>query len=641
MATYLGNTQVTGIYLGTAPIQGIYVGTTQVYASGPSFASVSPTQGVVGTSVTITGSGFGGGTPTVTIGGTAATGVSVSSDTSLTCTVPSLARGTQDIVITVAGVSVTASSAFTVQALPTITNVYPTSGVSGDGILINGTNFSLPAIVTIGGLQAGGLSILSTSQLLCTVPALTTAGAKDIEVATSDGRITASNAFTFYKAPTFSSVSPTSGTAGTSITISGSGFGSGASPITVTIDGVSATNVAPSTTLLSCTVPTLTTAGAKTIAIVTPGGTATGSFTYNLQAPTYTGISPNYGTAGTTITINGTNFAPSATTVTVGGVTASGVNVSSSTALTCTVPSGLASNTAHNVTVTTSGGSATGPGAFTNYNAPTISSTSPATIYPGTTGTISGTNFVPGGTTVAVGGVAATVTATTSTSITFTTPTIGSEGTKAVAVTTPGGTISTATTYYNIHSPATTIYMTVGSGNYTIPAWCNKIDVIVVGSGGGGNGGGAGFNNGGGGGAGTFSASTIIRGTDINWTYPTLSYSIGAVGAGAPNATGPGTNGSATTAASEVPNKAISGAGGVGGKGQGTQQAGYAPGGYTFNGVTYNGGSGGSGGLGSPYTAAGAGTGGGGGGGGGGILVGLGTPGGAGGPGIVWFRAYQ
>jgi IPT/TIG domain len=83
-------------------------------AGGPVVSSISPTSGPVagGTSVILTGTGLTGATR-VTVGGNAATGLSVSSDTSMTFTAPAGAAGAAPVVVTTpAGVS-GAATAFT------------------------------------------------------------------------------------------------------------------------------------------------------------------------------------------------------------------------------------------------------------------------------------------------------------------------------------------------------------------------------------------------------------------------------------------------------------------------------------------------------------------------------------------------
>lgn len=70
-------------------------------APAPTIASIDPDEGSVagGTAVTITGTGFRPGA-TVSIGGVPATGITVASATSITCTTPAGAVGDADVVVT-------------------------------------------------------------------------------------------------------------------------------------------------------------------------------------------------------------------------------------------------------------------------------------------------------------------------------------------------------------------------------------------------------------------------------------------------------------------------------------------------------------------------------------------------------------
>ena len=242
--------------------------------------------------------------------------------------------------------------------------------------------------------------------------------------------------------PTYASVSPAAGKTGDTITVTGTNFVTGST--TVTVGGLSATSVSvTNATTLTCAVPSgLGHATAYAIAITTPGGTATsGSVFTNYNAPTVTSSSPSSGLAGATLTLGGTNFIVGGTSVTVGGIAAGSVNVSSTSALTCTVPAGLTQGSTYDIIVTTAGGSGTRSAAFTaSYIAPTIGSFS--TIPNGGSSgsvTITGTNFYAGAS-VSVGGTAATsVVVNSTTSITCTFP-AKATGTYSVTVTSLGGT---------------------------------------------------------------------------------------------------------------------------------------------------------------------------------------------------------
>jgi len=121
--------------------------------------------------------------------------------------------------------------------------VTPSTGSTAGGtaivIGVSGVNGGTTT-VTIGGNACTSIAVYST-QINCTTPA-GTAGQKDIVVTQSSGSVTLTNGFTYATPPTVSSVSPNSGNGagGTSITITGSNFVSGA---TVTVGGSSCTSV--------------------------------------------------------------------------------------------------------------------------------------------------------------------------------------------------------------------------------------------------------------------------------------------------------------------------------------------------------------------------------------------------------------
>lgn len=78
-----------------------------------------------------------------------------------------------------------------------------------------------------------------------------------------------------------------------------------------------------------------------------------------IPPPTYTSVSPASGKSGDTVTITGTNFVSGNTTIKFGTTDATSVNVTSSTSLTCVVPSLGTSNATSAITITTPSGSVT------------------------------------------------------------------------------------------------------------------------------------------------------------------------------------------------------------------------------------------------------------------------------------------
>jgi len=168
---------------------------------------------------------------------------------------------------------------------------------------------------------------------------------------------------------TLSSLAPASGptSGGTVVTLTGSGFVSGAS---VSVGGVAATGVTfLSASQLRATTPAGT-AGAKSVQVTNPSGqsvTLASAFTYQAPSstPTLTSISPTSGptAGGTVITLTGTNFG-NTVLVRFNGVAAqiqSATRQGGVVTIRCTAPQGV---TTGMVTVET-GGTTANAGTFT------------------------------------------------------------------------------------------------------------------------------------------------------------------------------------------------------------------------------------------------------------------------------------
>src|SRR2546429_15773 len=144
----------------------------------PSIASLNPTSGLVGASVTIAGANFGAtqGTSTVTFNGTAATPTSWSA-TSIVAPVPSGAT-TGNVVVTVGGVASNGVSFTVTVPAPSITSLSPTSGIIGTSVTIAGANFGATqgtSTVKFNGTVATPTSWGATS-IVAPVPAGATTG---------------------------------------------------------------------------------------------------------------------------------------------------------------------------------------------------------------------------------------------------------------------------------------------------------------------------------------------------------------------------------------------------------------------------------------------------------------------------------
>ncbi|MDW8217865.1 MAG: FG-GAP-like repeat-containing protein, partial [Acidobacteriota bacterium] len=208
--------------------------------------------------------------------------------------------------------------------------------------------------VTFNGVNAT-FTLNSPTQVTAIVPTGATTG--PIAVTTPGGTATSQAPFVVIPSLSITSFTPTSGSVGTVVTITGTNF---ANVTRVTFNGVSATFTVNSPTQITATVPTGATTGP--IAVTTPDGTTATSQTpfVVVQPPTITSFAPTSGVVGTAVTITGTNF-EGATGVTFNGLSAR-FTVRGGDQVTATVPVGA---TTGPIAVTTPGGTATSRTNFT------------------------------------------------------------------------------------------------------------------------------------------------------------------------------------------------------------------------------------------------------------------------------------
>lgn len=249
-------------------------------------------------------------------------------------------------------------------------------------------------------------------------------------------------------APTISVSSPASGLAGTTVTLTGTGF---TGVTAVTFGGVPASSfVVVSATRITAVAPSG--AGTVQIVVTASGGTSNGiNFTYTTATPVITSLTPAQGpvSGGNSVNLTGSGFS-GATAVKFGTVNAA-FTVVSATQATAIAPASGGPATV-NVTLTTPGGTSNGA-PYTYLNAPTLTAVSPnqGSSAGGSTVTLTGTGL-SGATDVTFGGVPATsFTVVSATQITAVTPG-GLTGAAPVTVTTPAG--STPGTVYYHYLPA-------------------------------------------------------------------------------------------------------------------------------------------------------------------------------------------
>ena len=250
-------------------------------ADPPTITGFAPTSGPVGTEVTIVGTNFTG-VAAVRFGGQAAGTFFVDSGSQIRAIVPSGAvTGTLDVVAD--GGTATSAQSFVVVGGPKITAFTPTRGSVGTEVTIVGSNLGGITAVTFGGQPSGTFFVDSASQLRAVVPAGAATG--PISVSGRSGTAVSSQSFVVLGAPTITAFTPTRGTVGTEVTVSGGNF---TGVTAVAFNGTAATSFAvDSATRLRAVVPDGATTGP--ITVTNANGTATSSGNFEVTQPPASG----------------------------------------------------------------------------------------------------------------------------------------------------------------------------------------------------------------------------------------------------------------------------------------------------------------------------------------------------------------
>ena len=308
--------------------------------------------------------------------------------------------------------------------VPTISNISPANAAAGSGaftLTVTGTNFISSSSVLFNG-TARTTTFVSATQLTAAILAADVAstGTPLVVVSNPTPGGGPSNSVTFTitapsnPVPTVTALSPTSvaaGSAGFTLTVTGTNFVSGAF---INFAGTNRLTTFVSSTQLTTAITAADVATAGTPAVFVnnpnPGGGASNSINFNVTAasnpvPTMTNISPTSMAAGSiafTLTVNGTNFV-SNSVVNFNGA-AKVTTFVSATQLTAQIQSidvETAGNAAVTVTNPTPGGGTSNSVTFTisgtTNPVPTITALSPNNVSAGSapfTLTVTGTNFV-------------------------------------------------------------------------------------------------------------------------------------------------------------------------------------------------------------------------------------------------------
>src|SRR5438093_1130300 len=355
---------------------------TLTIGSGPNITSVSPTSAAIGTPVTITGTGFGNarGTGSVLLGSINGL-VATWSDTQIVALVAP--NSTSATVQVLQGGSSSNVLSFTV-ATPAVTSVTPSSGGAGTQVTISGSGFG--ATQGIGKVLLGTTIGLVMSWSDTSVVASVASGSSSGTAQVFQNGVW-SNAVNFsVTAPNVTSVTPASGTAGTQITIIGSGFGATQGTGRVTLGTAYGVVIMWSDYHV---VATFTTGSTYRTYQIIMTGLSSNSVNFTVITPMITSVSPTTATAGTQVTISGSGFGPAQANGKVWLGTAYGSVVSwSDTQVTATVATGSAAGTAQILQ----------NGVWSNSlpfstGLPQINTVTPASAVPGSQVTISGSSF--------------------------------------------------------------------------------------------------------------------------------------------------------------------------------------------------------------------------------------------------------
>jgi hypothetical protein len=297
---------------------------------------ITPSSGLAGSKVTLSGSGWNPGAITFKFGGVNWVGVTATADGNGQIT---LATGADKVIPTSAGAGIKVvegtdtaaqSGTFNFTVTPRVLTLTPSSGPMGTNVLVTGSDMTHDGTIAAGSLTFGGnnwntypgvspypINIDTSGSLFpttLTVPTGATLGANNV-VAIDSGTLIAAGAFTVTK-PTIA-VSPTTSPKGTTVTITGAGwlpnksvtidfkaFGSAVvlSTLTTIPDGTG--NIAA-----SMAVPATAATGANTISAYDAKGNSATDATYTVPGAAIT-VTPTEGSVTTSVTVAGTGFNP-------------------------------------------------------------------------------------------------------------------------------------------------------------------------------------------------------------------------------------------------------------------------------------------------------------------------------------------
>ncbi|GAM21561.1 hypothetical protein SAMD00019534_047360 [Acytostelium subglobosum LB1] len=409
----------------------------------PSISSVQPDVVLIDqpTLITVYGANFMAGTGSrVLIGGVYATYVSgTSSSLIVQSPVVSTSFGNRSVSVSNDYLWSNVWMIKYIPAAPVITSITPATAIvtQSSQMTLTGTGFyNWLTVVTVGAMNFTITSINSTN-IMFTAPMRSYSGAQTIWVAND---VYKSNNVSFeYVPPTpsITSISPTVATftETTTLEIDGSGFINGMSQVRINGTYCPTTSVSP--TVIWCNAPPMSSTGVRLVIVSNEYITSNSkAISYIAPVPAINSLNPSvimFNDPAPVLTVAGSGFVSGMSLVLVGGIVCPITQFVNSTMMVCLAPVRSSSATL-NVTVT---------------NEATMSNAQPLNYIPPLAGitsitplsvvfsepaqvTLVGFAFVPGVSTVVIGGMAAPVLASNSTWMVVQTPMIPSLGPKMV-----------------------------------------------------------------------------------------------------------------------------------------------------------------------------------------------------------------
>lgn len=293
--------------------------------------------------------------------------------------------------VTVNGVASNTDVNFTI-LMPAISSISPTAGLGGTQVQINGNNFGATqgsSVLKFNSqiVSQSGIGFWSNTEILAMVPTTAASGQVQVNVG---GLNSSSPVYFTVPPPQVTSITPSIGGSGNTVTIAGSGFGT-----TAVTNGVNFTNggsaaiASWSDTQIVARVPRGTTTGP--VRVFAPNNQVSNLVNYTVPSLSVSTLSPDTGPVGTQVTIHGVGFGltQGTSTLTFNGQPPASISSWNDAQIVATVP---ATSITGPVLVTANGVNSNNDTIFF-VPGPSVNSVSPGGGTVGTQVTIVGSSF--------------------------------------------------------------------------------------------------------------------------------------------------------------------------------------------------------------------------------------------------------